>query len=78
MSARSLADLQHAFQECVLHEIAEPLGSRGGRWLDDAHEPRIAQAGILDDELVRVVVGMKIVGEIAQVMHQGMNSGGSA
>ena len=32
----------------------------------------VAQPGVLDDELVRAVIGMKIVRQVAQVMHQGV------
>ena len=35
-------------------------------------EPRIAQAGILDDELVRAVVGVEIIRQVPQIVHQGV------
>ena len=33
-------------------------------------QPRIAQAGIIDDELMRAVIGVEIVRQVPQVVHQ--------
>ena len=54
------ADTPNRTQAVANHDLC------GQRQID----PRVAQRRIFDEELVRAVVGVKIVGQVAQIMHQ--------